>query len=170
MPQQHLDHADVDLLLQQMGGKTVPERVQADALVDAGRRLGAVEGSVQLTGGERVDRAGRTYALVDIRLPKKDQAVTPETFSYGLRKEKLRIARRREGQYLLRSNLRDDDPARLWQLYIQLTEVEQAFKELKGDLAIRPIYHQLDHRIEAHIFVAFIAYCRSPGSASAGSR
>lgn len=103
--------------------------------------------------------AGRTYALVDIRLPKKDQAVTPETFTFALRKDKLRITRRREGQYLLRSNLRDDDPARLWRLYVQLTEIEQAFKELKGDLAIRPIYHQLDHRIEAHIFVAFIAYC-----------
>ena len=59
----------------------------------------------------------------------------------------------------MRTNLQDDDPTHLWRLYIQLTEVEQAFKELKGDLAIRPIYHQLDHRIEAHIFVAFIAYC-----------
>ena len=59
----------------------------------------------------------------------------------------------------MRTNLQDHDPAHLWRLYIQLTEVEQAFKELKGDLAIRPIYHQLDHRIEAHIFVAFIAYC-----------
>ena len=67
--------------------------------------------------------------------------------------------RRREGHYLLRSNLRQEDPARLWRHYIQLTEIEQAFKELKGDLAIRPIYHQLDHRIEAHIFVAFVAYC-----------
>jgi len=103
--------------------------------------------------------AGRAYALVDIRLPKKDQAVTPETFTFALRKDKLRIARRREGQYLLRTNLSDDDPAHLWRLYIQLTEIEQAFKELKGDLAIRPIYHQLDHRIEAHIFIAFIAYC-----------
>jgi hypothetical protein len=103
--------------------------------------------------------AGRAYALVDIRLPKKDQAFTPETFTFALRKDKLRIARRREGQYLLRTNLSDDDPAHLWRLYIQLTEIEQAFKELKGDLAIRPIYHQLDHRIEAHIFIAFIAYC-----------
>ncbi len=102
---------------------------------------------------------GRPYGLVDIRLPGKDQAVSPETFTYRLRKEKLRQARRREGRYLLRTNLSDDDPARLWRLYIQLTEIEQAFKELKGDLAIRPIYHQLDHRIEAHIFVAFIAYC-----------
>ena len=67
--------------------------------------------------------------------------------------------RRREGRYLLRSNLLAEDPAKLWQHYIQLTEIEQAFKELKSDLSIRPIYHQKDSRIEAHIFVAFQAYC-----------
>jgi transposase len=109
--------------------------------------------------GAAKKEAGRAYGLVEIQLPKADQAPTPETFSYRLRKEKLRQVRRREGRYLLRTNLSDDDPAHLWRLYIQLTEIEQAFKELKGDLAIRPIYHQLDHRIEAHIFVAFIAYC-----------
>jgi hypothetical protein len=103
--------------------------------------------------------AGRVYALVDIRLPKKHQSVSPETFSFGLRKDKLRQMRRHEGHYLLRTNLRDEDPAHLWRQYIQLSEIEQAFKELKGELAIRPIYHQLDHRIEAHIFVAFVAYC-----------
>jgi len=51
------------------------------------------------------------------------------------------------------------DPVQLWAFYLQLTEVEQAFKELTGDLAIRPIYHQTDERIEAHILVAFLAYC-----------
>jgi hypothetical protein len=71
----------------------------------------------------------------------------------------LREARRREGSYLLRSNLTGGDPAQLWAFYLQLTEVEQAFKELKNDLAIRPIYHQTDERIEAHILVAFLAYC-----------
>jgi transposase len=85
--------------------------------------------------------------------------VSTQTFTFGLRKDKLRIARRREGQYLLRSNLAGEDPAELWQYYLQLVEVEQAFKELKGDLAVRPIYHQLDSRIEAHIFVSFVAYC-----------
>jgi transposase len=109
--------------------------------------------------GAAKKEAGRAYGLIEIQLPKADQAPTPETFSYRLRKNRLRQLRRREGRYLLRTNLSDDDPARLWRLYIQLTEIEQAFKELKGDLAIRPIYHQLDHRIEAHIFVAFIAYC-----------
>lgn len=103
--------------------------------------------------------AGRAYGLVEIQLPDAGQPVTPETFHFHLRKKKLRQTRCREGCYLLRSNLTDSDPAALWRHYIQLTEIEQAFKELKGDLGIRPIYHQLDHRIEAHIFVAFIAYC-----------
>jgi len=109
--------------------------------------------------GAAKKEAGRAYGLVDLRLPDKDQTVTAETFGFALNRRKLRIARRREGSYLLRSNLKGDDPALLWRYYIQLTEVEQAFKELKGDLSIRPIYHQLDARIEAHIFVAFMAYC-----------
>jgi len=79
--------------------------------------------------------------------------------TYSLRKKKLREARRREGRYLLRSNLCDKDPAVLWQLYMLLTQIEEAFRNLKGDLSVRPIYHQLDNRIEAHIFVAFLAYC-----------
>ena len=103
--------------------------------------------------------AGRAWYLVEISLPEADQTVTEKTFRYALRKDKLRQVRRREGRYLLRSNLTHEDPAQLWQYYIQLTEVEQAFKELKSDLAIRPIHHQTDERIEAHIFVAFMAYC-----------
>lgn len=109
--------------------------------------------------GAAKKEAGRAYGLADIRLPDKDQAVSPETFGVALDRKKLRIVRRREGRYLLRSNLTGGDPALLWKHYIQLTEVEQAFKELKGDLSVRPIYHQADARIEAHIFVAFMAYC-----------
>ena len=81
------------------------------------------------------------------------------TISWQLDRQALRIAWRREGRYLLRTNLRESDPAKLWEFYLQLTEVEQAFKELKGDLAIRPIHHQLERRIESHIFIAFLAYC-----------
>jgi hypothetical protein len=103
--------------------------------------------------------AGHAYRLVDLHLPAKDEALTPQTFTFALNRNKLRTVRRREGSYLLRSNLTREPPALLWQYYIQLTEIEQAFKELKGDLSIRPIYHQKDSRIEAHIFVAFVAYC-----------
>jgi hypothetical protein len=109
--------------------------------------------------GAAKKEAGRAYSLVQINLPKADEPVTPNTFNFHLRKKKLREVRRREGCYLLRSNLTASDPAMLWRYYIQLTEIEQAFKELKGDLSIRPIYHQKDERIEAHIFVAFMAYC-----------
>lgn len=80
-------------------------------------------------------------------------------FTYRLKRDKLREVRRREGRYLLRTNLTETDPAKLWNYYIQLVQVEQAFKNLKGDLAIRPIYHQDQQRIEAHIFIAFLAYC-----------
>jgi transposase len=109
--------------------------------------------------GAAKKEAGKAYALVNIALPKDNEDLQTNGFGFSLRKDKLRQVRRREGRYLLRSNLTQSDPAALWEYYIQLTEIEQAFKELKSDLAIRPIYHQLDHRIEAHIFVAFIAYC-----------
>ena len=109
--------------------------------------------------GAAKKEAGRAYHLVDIRLPQAGEAVTADTFTFKLRCDRLRQARRREGRYLLRSNLTGEDPATLWRYYMQLTEIEQAFKELKHDLAIRPVFHQREDRIEAHIFVAFIAYC-----------
>ncbi len=110
-------------------------------------------------GAARKEAGPAAWRIIDIQLPDKDQAVTPETFGFRLHWQRLREARRREGSYLLRSNLTGSDPAQLWAFYLQLVEVEQAFKDLKGDLAIRPIYHQTDGRIEAHIFVAFLAYC-----------
>jgi len=87
--------------------------------------------------------------------------VAPENaqLSFTLRQDKLRQARQREGRYLWRSNITSGrSPEALWQFYIQLTEVEGAFKNLKDDLALRPIHHQLEHRIEAHIFISFLAY------------
>ncbi len=110
-------------------------------------------------GAARKEVGPAAWRIIDMQLPDKNQAVTPETFGFRLNWQRLREARRREGSYLLRSNVTGSDPAQLWAFYLQLVEVEQAFKELKGDLAIRPIYHQNDARIEAHIFVAFMAYC-----------
>ena len=109
--------------------------------------------------GAAQKEAGRAASLVTVTLPKAGQPVTPETFAFMLNRGRLRACRRHEGRYLLRSNLVGQAPAELWAFYIQLTEVEQAFKDLKCDLAIRPVYHQTDERIEAHIFVAFLAYC-----------
>jgi Transposase DDE domain len=92
-----------------------------------------------------------------VRAARKGKKVA--SLEFGLDRAKLRQVRRREGRYLLRTNLSAQEPERLWTFYIQLTEVEQAFKELKHDLAVRPIFHRNQDRIEAHIFVAFLAYC-----------
>jgi transposase len=103
--------------------------------------------------------ARNVWELVDIELPKPRETVSPETFRFRLNLKKLRKARRGEGTYLLRTNLTAGNPEELWKQYIVLTEVEQAFKELKNDLDIRPVYHQKDDRIESHIFVSFLSYC-----------
>ena len=100
--------------------------------------------------GAAKHEAGQVWRLVDVQL---------EPFTFRLDRDALRNARRREGRYLLRTNLSAQDPKELWRLYMRLSEVEQAFKELKNDLGLRPNHHQLEHRIEAHIFVAFMAYC-----------
>lgn len=103
--------------------------------------------------------AGNAQRLVEITLPKPNESVSAATFSFSLNKNKLRKMRRKEGIYLLRSNLLGETPAALWERYMLLVEVEQAFKDLKSDLQVRPVFHQGDPRIEAHIFVCFLAYC-----------
>ena len=125
--------------------------------------------------GEAKGRYRAAWRLIEVVLPKPAASQTPPqpatsgatnelrkaqpVFSFRLNRRKLRQVRRREGRYLLRTNLCGRDPKDLWQFYLQLTEVEAAFKNLKDDLQLRPIYHQLERRIEAHIFVAFMAYC-----------
>jgi len=99
------------------------------------------------------------WRLVAIQVPDKESKMHPPLFTFALRRDKLRQVRRREGRYLLRSNLSAQGPEKLWQFYIQLTQVEAAFKDLKDDLSLRPIFHSSEQRIEAHIFVCFLAYC-----------
>jgi hypothetical protein len=103
--------------------------------------------------GAAQQQSPSAWRLVQIAIPEGE-----ESFQFSLRKDKLRKIRRREGRYLLRTNLVGGDPAEMWEFYTQLVQVEEAFKTLKGDLAIRPIHHQKEKRIEAHIFVAFLAY------------
>jgi transposase len=117
--------------------------------------------TMQLTRKELLMKLGAArsqypaaWRLVDVTVDDEQAA-----FTYQLNRERLGQVRRREGRYLLRTNLTGNDPAELWRYYIQLVQVEEAFKKLKGDLAIRPIYHQHEPRIEAHIFIAFLAYC-----------
>jgi transposase len=109
--------------------------------------------------GAAKKEAGRAYSFVRIQLPKQGEEVTRQSFTFTVDKDKLKKAALRDGHYLLRSNLVGEDPAVLWERYVQLTHIEATFKALKSELGIRPIYHQLEHRLEAHILVAFLAYC-----------
>jgi hypothetical protein len=116
--------------------------------------------SVNLKRDELLIKLGQAKAKwpTGWRLVKVEIDAKLAAFGYALDRGKLHQARRREGRYLLRSNLTEDDPATLWNYYLQLGQVEEAFRNLKGDLAVRPIHHQEPERIEAHIFIAFLAY------------
>ena len=124
-------------------------------------RLKQISTMEDLTREELLMKLGAARAKARAAWRLIDVEVAPDntTLSFALNRDKLRQTRRREGRYLLRTNLCAREPAHLWQFYIQLVEVEAAFKNLKDDLQLRPIYHQLEHRVEAHIFVAFLAYC-----------
>ena len=109
--------------------------------------------------GAAEQEAGGFARLVDITLPAPGEPINAHTFHWRVNLEKYRQIQSRDGRYLLRSNQSANDPAVLWTQYMTLTEVEEAFRNLKGDLAIRPIHHQLESRVEAHIFISFLAYC-----------
>ena len=109
--------------------------------------------------GAAKKEAGRAFGFVKIRVPKKDEEVRRDTFTFQVDKAKLKRAQQRDGHYLLRSNLTSEDPAVLWTRYVQLTQIESVFRSLKSELGIRPIYHQLEHRADAHVLMAFLAYC-----------
>ena len=109
--------------------------------------------------GAAKSAAGRAFQFVHLQVPAEGQEVTRETFQFHVDKKKLQAAEWRDGHYLLRSNLTAGDPSVLWARYVQLTQIESVFRSLKSDLGIRPIYHQLEHRADAHILIAFLAYC-----------
>src|ERR1022692_1585608 len=109
--------------------------------------------------GTAKSQAGRAFQFVQMQVPKEGQQVTRETFQFRVDKQKLQEAEWRDGHYLLRSNLTAGDPSVLWTRYVQLTQIESVFRSLKSELGIRPIYHQLEHRVDAHILIAFLAYC-----------
>jgi len=125
------------------------------------RRAAPARDQLLLRIGAAKKQAGRAFGFVPLRLPQEGEEVTRPTFSFRLDKEKLQKAELRDGHYLLRSNWVSENPSVLWECYIQLTQVEAAFRTLKSELGLRPIYHQVEKRVEAHIFVAFLAYALS---------
>jgi hypothetical protein len=102
---------------------------------------------------------GRAFQFVQLQVPSEGPKVTRETFHFQVDKKKLQAAEGRDGHYLLRSNLTAGEPNVLWARYVQLTQIESVFRSLKSELGIRPIHHQVEHRADAHILIAFLAYC-----------
>jgi len=109
--------------------------------------------------GAAKKEAGRAFGFLKIQVPKADEPVTRQTFRFEVDRVKLRQAEQRDGHYLLRSNLTAEDPVVLWTRYVQLTQIEAVFRSLKSELGIRPVYHRLERRVDAHILIAFLAYC-----------
>jgi len=105
--------------------------------------------------------AGKAWSFVKINVPQARQPVTRDTFGFQLLKDKLQDAEQRDGHYLLRGFGAGEEAAPLWERYMQLTEIEAAFKTLKSDLQLRPVRHHIEQRIEAHILVCFLAFCLS---------
>jgi hypothetical protein len=159
------EHEGELYVLAKSGGRQAKENaMRRKRLVRLLRKLRAMRKSLPkrdqllLRIGAAKKEAGRAFGFVKILMPPVGQAVTRETFSFQVDKTKLKAAEQRDGHYLLRSNLTGEDPAVLWTRYVQLTQIESVFRSLKSELSIRPIGHQLEHRADAHVLIAFLAY------------
>ena len=160
------EHQEELYVLARSDGRQAKEiAIRRKRLVRLLRKLRAMRRSLPgrdqllLRIGAAKKEAGRAFGFVTITLPAATETVTRTSFHFRVDKIKLRQAEQRDGHYLLRSNLTAEDPAVLWTRYIQLTNIEAAFRSLKSGLGLRPIHHRLERRVEAHIFVAFLAYC-----------
>ena len=117
--------------------------------------------------GRLQERYVQVFGFLDISHARDNEDI--KTFTFRLKREALRKAYRQDGIYLLRTNLSEEDPAKLWEQYIQLTEVEAAFRTFKSDVGLRPIYHWVGPRVQAHVMLAFMAYAMSVASHSGPS-
>ena len=159
------DAGELYVLAKSEGRQAKEIAIRRKRLVRLLRKLRAMRKSLPkrdqllLRMGAAKKEAGRAFGFVKIRLPQTGDAVTRETFWFQTDKAKLKAAEQRDGHYLLRSNLTAEDPAVLWTRYVQLTHIESVFRCLKSELSIRPIHHQLEHRADAHVLIAFLAYC-----------
>jgi transposase len=123
------------------------------------QRSGPRRDQLLLRIGAARKEAGGAFRFLQLQLPREGETVTRHSFHFRVDKAKLKAAELQDGHYLLRSNLVGEDPAVLWERYVQLAQIEAAFKAMKSELGIRPVYHQVGPRVEAHILVAFLAYC-----------
>ena len=106
--------------------------------------------------GRLQERHVQVFGFVDVSHTRNNDEIG--AFTFLLKSKELKKAYRQDGVYMLRTNLSERDPAKLWEQYIQLTEVEEAFRTLKSDIGLRPIYHWVGPRVDAHVMIAFMGY------------
>lgn len=158
----HCEDGEVYVLTESPARVDKERAMRRRALKRYWKRLGELSRLKSSTRDELLLKLGKAAGEAGAAARLVEATVSVEgVLTYRLDRDRLRLVRRREGRYLLRTNLTDYDPDALWRYYMQLVFVEEAFRTLKGDLAIRPVYHQKPERIEAHLFVAFLAYCLS---------
>jgi len=159
------EHGELYVLAKSEGRRAKERAMRRKKLARLLRKLRAMQRSgprrdqLLLRIGAARKEAGSAFRFLHLQLPSEGQAVTRHSFQFRVDRPKLIAAELQDGHYLLRSNLVGEDPAVLWERYMQLAQIEAAFKAMKSELGIRPLYHQLGHRVEAHILVAFLAYC-----------
>jgi transposase len=93
--------------------------------------------------------------LYDVALQDTSEGVR---LFWQMKEDRKKWRESREGAYLLRTNLKAETAEELWSKYMQLTEAEASFRALKSELSIRPLFHQLEPRVKAHVMVAFLGY------------
>jgi transposase len=106
--------------------------------------------------GRLEERYVQVFGFIEVAHVRDNEEI--KQFSFRLKSSALKKAYRQDGIYLLRTNLSEKEPAKLWEQYIQLTEVEAAFRTLKSDVGLRPVYHWVEPRVEAHVMLAFLGY------------
>jgi len=133
------------------------------SLVTLAKRLSARKkrpdrGAVERQIGRLLQKNSRAAGKYDIRVTDDPHRKGHLELTWQCRDEWSDWATLSEGAYLLRTNLTDRTPQDLWKTYMQLADAEAAFRTIKSELCLRPVYHQLEHRVHAHILVAFLAY------------
>lgn len=113
------------------------------------------EKKIHIKAGQHLGEYKSVRRFYKVELNKKDEKLE---FSWSVLKDKLRWKEITEGTYLIRTNVADLNQEQLWKMYMQLTEAEAAFRVIKSELSVRPLWHQKKERVQAHIMVAFLGY------------
>lgn len=135
------------------------ERLEKELIkIRHGVRSGRLQNAdkIQRRIGRWFGRYAKAEPLFEVELVRDAQGRASDV-RIETKSERSQWAERVHGKYLLRTNLTETDPKQLWKIYMQLNQAETAFRMSKGDLGLRPVFHHREDRVQAHIFICFLA-------------